>query len=148
LIPTDAAGPGAREAGVTFFIDQQLAGAYGQAAKMYRQGPWNPEASPDFGYQLPLTPQQVYRLGIAATNAYCTKTYGKGFDALSAAHQDGVLALLEGGTLSFESVPTKTFFEMLYPNTVEGFFADRMLELYPDRVNPGSLWGAAVAAKA
>jgi glyoxylase-like metal-dependent hydrolase (beta-lactamase superfamily II) len=25
---------------------------------------------------------------------------------------------------------------------------DRMLELYPDRVNPGSLWGAAVAAKA
>jgi glyoxylase-like metal-dependent hydrolase (beta-lactamase superfamily II) len=25
---------------------------------------------------------------------------------------------------------------------------DRMLELYPDRVNPGSLWGAAIAAKA
>jgi glyoxylase-like metal-dependent hydrolase (beta-lactamase superfamily II) len=25
---------------------------------------------------------------------------------------------------------------------------DRMLELYPDRANPGSLWGAAVAAKA
>jgi hypothetical protein len=25
---------------------------------------------------------------------------------------------------------------------------DRMLELYPDRVNPGSLWGSANAAKA
>ena len=25
---------------------------------------------------------------------------------------------------------------------------DRMLELYPDRVNPGSLWGSAHAAKA
>jgi hypothetical protein len=25
---------------------------------------------------------------------------------------------------------------------------DRMLELYPDRANPGSLWGAAVGAKA
>jgi hypothetical protein len=25
---------------------------------------------------------------------------------------------------------------------------DRMLELYPNRVNPGSLWGSANAAKA
>jgi hypothetical protein len=25
---------------------------------------------------------------------------------------------------------------------------DRMLELYPDRANPGSLWSAAAAAKA
>ena len=25
---------------------------------------------------------------------------------------------------------------------------DRMLALYPDRINPGSLWGAANAAKA
>src|SRR5262249_30745043 len=25
---------------------------------------------------------------------------------------------------------------------------DRMLELYPDRINPGSLWGSAHAAKA
>ena len=82
LIPPDALGPGGREAGVAFYIDQQLSGQFGYAAKMYKQGPWMPDAPPTFGYQLPLTPQQVYRLGIAATNAYCRTRYGKTFDKL------------------------------------------------------------------
>jgi gluconate 2-dehydrogenase gamma chain len=124
LIPTDALGPGGREAGVAFFIDQQLSGQFGYAAKMYDQGPWSADASPDFGYQLPLTPRQVYRLGIAETNAYCQKTYGKTFDKLAAAHQDDVLTALDGAKLAFESVPAKTFFEMLYGNAIEGYFAD------------------------
>jgi gluconate 2-dehydrogenase gamma chain len=124
LIPADDLGPGGREAGVAFYIDQQLGGQYGYASKMYQQGPWQADAPPEFGYQLPLTPQQVYRLGIAATNAYCTKTYGKTFDKLSSAHQDDVLTALDGAKLAFESVPAKVFFEMLYGNAVEGFFAD------------------------
>jgi gluconate 2-dehydrogenase gamma chain len=85
LIPTDSLGPGGREAGVAFYIDQQLSGQFGYAAKMYRQGPWVADASADFGYQLPL---------------------------------------LDGAQLSFDSVPAKVFFEMLYGNAVEGFFAD------------------------
>jgi len=134
LIPADELGAGGREAGVAFYIDQQLSGQYGYAAKMYRQGPWVPDAAPDFGYQLPLTPQQVYRLGIAATNAYCQKTYGKTFDKLNAAHQDEVLTALDGGKLSFDEVPAKTFFEMLYGNTVEGFFADPLYGGNRDKV--------------
>src|SRR6185436_14182824 len=39
LIPADELGPGAKEAGVTYFIDQQLFGGWGTMAKMYRQGP-------------------------------------------------------------------------------------------------------------
>lgn len=124
LIPADELGPGGREAGVAFYIDQQLSGQYGYAAKMYQHGPWQAEAPPEFGYQLPLTPQQVYRLGIAATNAYCTKTYSKTFDKLNGAHQDDVLTALDGAKLAFEAVPAKVFFEMLYGSTVEGFFAD------------------------
>jgi gluconate 2-dehydrogenase gamma chain len=124
LIPTDELGPGGREAGVAFYIDQQLSGQFGYAAKMYRSGPWQSDASPDFGYQLPLVPREVYRLGIAATNAYCSKTYGKTFDKLSGAHQDDVLTALDGAKLSFDTVPAKAFFEMLYANTVEGFWAD------------------------
>src|ERR1700677_245186 len=127
-------GPGGREAGVAFYIDQQLSGQFGYAAKRYRHGPWQPDASPDFGYQLPLTPQQVYRLGIAATNAYCEKTYGKTFDKLSSAHQDDVLTALDGAKLSFDAVPVKTFFEMLYGNTVEGFFADPLYGGNRDKV--------------
>jgi gluconate 2-dehydrogenase gamma chain len=134
LIPTDELGPGGREAGVAFFIDQQLSGQFGYAAKMYQQGPWQADASPDFGYQLPLTPQQVYRLGIAAANAYCTKTYGKTFEKLSGAHQDDVLAALDGAKLVFDSVPAKVFFEMLYGNAVEGFFADPLYGGNRDKV--------------
>jgi gluconate 2-dehydrogenase gamma chain len=123
LIPTDELGPGAREAGVAFFIDQQLGGEFGYAAKMYMQGPWA-AGLPTQGYQLPLTPREVYRLGIAATNEHCRQQYGKTFDRLSAEHQDNVLTALENATLSFDAVPARTFFEMLYENTLEGFFAD------------------------
>ena len=35
LIPADTLGPGAKEAGVTYFIDQQLFGGWGGMAKMY-----------------------------------------------------------------------------------------------------------------
>jgi gluconate 2-dehydrogenase gamma chain len=125
LIPGDDLGAGAREAGVAYFIDQQLNGQFGYAAKMYTQGPW-PEALPTQGYQLPLPPRDVYRLGIAATNAYCQQTYGKTFDSLSASHQDAVLTLLDTAQLQFDAVPAKVFFEMLYANTVEGYFSDPM----------------------
>ena len=40
IIPTDATGPGAKEAGVAYFIDRMLAGNYGKAGNMYVQGPF------------------------------------------------------------------------------------------------------------
>jgi gluconate 2-dehydrogenase gamma chain len=124
LIPTNKLGPGAREAGVAYFIDQQLNGQFGYAAKMYMQGPWAP-GLPTQGYQLPLTPREVYRLGIAEANKYSNKQFGKSFDQLSSpAHQDDILTALDEAKVAFESVPAKVFFEMLYANTVEGFFSD------------------------
>jgi gluconate 2-dehydrogenase gamma chain len=41
LIPQEETGPGARELGVTLFIDRQLAGAYGRAERWYMAGPWS-----------------------------------------------------------------------------------------------------------
>ena len=35
IIPSDSNGPGAKEAGVIFFIDHQLAGDYGNNARMF-----------------------------------------------------------------------------------------------------------------
>src|SRR2546426_11647193 len=70
LIPADELGPGAKEAGVAYFIDRQLFGAWGTMAKMYRQGPW-PEGTPQQGYQSPLTPPQGDRVGIGAGEAHC-----------------------------------------------------------------------------
>jgi gluconate 2-dehydrogenase gamma chain len=123
LIPKDELGPGAKEAGVSYFIDQQLFGGYGTMAKKYTQGPW-PEGTPQQGYQSPLTPAAVYRAGIRDTNKHCEKTYGKTFDALSRAQQDEVLKGLDGGKIELEQVRAQFFFNMLLNNTVEGFFAD------------------------
>ena len=123
LVPKDELGPGAKEAGVAYFIDQQLFGGYGTMAKKYKQGPW-PEGTPQQGYQSPLTPQEVYRAAIRDTNAYCVKQHGRTFDALSTAQQDEVLRGLDGGKIELESVRPQFFFNMLLANTIEGFFAD------------------------
>jgi gluconate 2-dehydrogenase gamma chain len=123
LIPADELGPGAKEAGVATFIDRQLFGGWGTMAKMYRQGPW-PEGTPQQGYQSPLTPQQVYRIGIGEVNAHCAKEYGKGFSALTSAQQDEVLRGLDGGKIELDAVRSQFFFNMLLANTLEGFFAD------------------------
>jgi gluconate 2-dehydrogenase gamma chain len=125
LIPTDAHGPGAKAAGVAYYIDQQLAGRYGRGDTMYTHGPWG-AALPTQGYQLRLTPAEVYRLGIAATDKYTTGTYGKTFEKLDGAHQDAVLTALETAAVTFDDVPAKTFFGMLLGDTVQGFFADPM----------------------
>ncbi|OLC12586.1 MAG: hypothetical protein AUH29_15930 [Candidatus Rokubacteria bacterium 13_1_40CM_69_27] len=123
LIPADELGPGAKEAGVAYFIDQQLFGAYGTMAKKYRQGPW-PEGTPQQGYQSPLTPQEVYRAAIRESNLYCRRQYGKTFDELAPEQQDQVLRGLDEGKIALESVPSRFFFDLLLANTQEGFFAD------------------------
>jgi gluconate 2-dehydrogenase gamma chain len=123
LIPADELGPGAREAEITQFIDQQLASEWGRHARNYRQGPW-PEGTPQQGYQSPLTPQEVYRAGIAETNSYCRAHYGSAFDALDSQRQDQVLTDLQHDAIALDSLSAALFFEMLLSNTREGFFAD------------------------
>lgn len=126
LIPADDIGPGAKEADVTFFIDQQMAGAFGRADTWYMQGPWK-DGTPEQGYQLKLNPAQLYRAGIQETDDYCRKTFSKkAFAALAAADQDKVLQSLEKGDIQLPGVPAKEFFSMLWQNTQEGFFADPM----------------------
>ena len=123
LIPADKLGPGAKEAGVTYFIDQQLFGGWGMMAKMYRQGPHG-EGTPQQGYQSPLTPQEVYRAAIGEINAACTKQYGRAFEKLATAQQDEVLRALDEGKFPLEAVPARFFFNLLLDNTIEGFFSD------------------------
>jgi len=123
LIPRDELGPGAKEAGVAFFIDRQLFGGWGTMAKMYRQGP-HPEGTPQQGYQSPLTPQEVYRAAIRDVDAYCRNVHGKAFAQLAAAQQDEVLHGLDEGKIELETVRSRFFFNMLLQSTVEGFFSD------------------------
>ena len=125
LIPADELGPGAAEAGVPYFLDRQLASAYGGGAHFYNQGPFGSE-TPYQGYQLPLTPAELYRVGIAATDRYCKETHGKLFAELEPAVQDRVLSGLQGiaAAVDLKEVPGATFFATLLGDTQDGFFAD------------------------
>ncbi|MCU1715750.1 gluconate 2-dehydrogenase subunit 3 family protein [Pseudomonas sp. 5P_3.1_Bac2] len=124
LIPTDNLGPGAADSGVAEFIDRQLNTRYGSGGLWFMQGPFQPDAPKELGYQLKLSPQEIYRLGIEASNAYCQLQWGKPFTELAAEQQEQVLQDLDSGKASFEDVPAPTFFAMLWSNTCEGFFSD------------------------
>lgn len=125
LIPADELGPGAREAGVAYFIDRELAGAFGAQARGYRQGPW-PEGTSEQGVQSPLRPKQIYRAAISDINHHCRAEYGGRFDELDAMRRQDVLTRLEAGAITLETVPATLFFGLLWANTQEGFFADPM----------------------
>ncbi len=125
LIPDDPVGPGAIEAGVTFFLDRQLAGKFGQGDHYFLGGPW-PKGTPEQGYQSRFTPAQFYRAALAAIDKYAGANFnGASFSKLSSADQDQVLKGLESGAVQLDDgVDSKSFFAMLLQNTKEGYFSD------------------------
>jgi gluconate 2-dehydrogenase gamma chain len=133
LIPTDELGPGAKEAGVSCYIDRQLCSMWGMHGRNYRSGPWL-EGTPEQGFQSRLIPQEIYRIGIQEINLYCRSKYDKYFEFLSAAQQDEVLQALEQDKVALPSMSSKLFFDLLWRNTEEGFFADPMYGGNRDKV--------------
>jgi gluconate 2-dehydrogenase gamma chain len=124
LIPNDELGPGAKELGVTVFIDRQLAAAYGRAERWYMTGPWA-KGTESQGYQSRMTPAQLYRAAIKEIDAYCRNEFsGKTFVELGSEQQDKVLGELEEGKAKLQQVDAKSFFKQLLLNTQEGYFAD------------------------
>jgi gluconate 2-dehydrogenase gamma chain len=79
LIPTDAAGPGAREAMAARYIDRALAGALAGS-------------------------REAYRVGLAAFDRLAQSSHGASFTALAPADQDAVLTEVETGTPEFFSL--------------------------------------------
>ena len=123
LIPADDLGAGAKEAGVAFFIDQQLASVWGSHGRNYRGGPW-PEGTATQGFQSRLTPREIYRAAIREVNVHCLKQYQNSFEFLGPGEQDEVLKGLENGAIELTSLSSKLFFGLLLRNTMEGYFAD------------------------
>ncbi|WP_285423926.1 gluconate 2-dehydrogenase subunit 3 family protein [Pseudomonas sp. efr-133-TYG-103a] len=124
IIPADEHGPGALEAGAAEYIDRQMNTPYATGAQWYMQGPFVTDAPAEMGYQLQLNPQQIYRLGIAATDAWCMTQTKKNFAAQDSATRDQILGKIEAGELHFDELPAKAFFSLLVQNTREGFFCD------------------------
>lgn len=125
LIPDGDDGLGAGGAHVAVFIDRQLAGPFGRAQHWYMQGPWE-KGTDQQGYQLKLTPGELYQTAIRNVDDWCRQHHQKAFAQLPGADQDDVLHGLESGDIELADVPAKAFFTVLLKNTVEGFLADPM----------------------
>ena len=110
MVPADDLTPKGTDVGINIYIDRALAGAWGKGDRLYMQGPWKPGV-PSQGYQLPLTPAQLYRAGIEATNAHCRKTYGKTFDRLDrAAARGGAASGCPAAKITFDNgLPVRVF---------------------------------------
>jgi gluconate 2-dehydrogenase gamma chain len=104
IMPNDASGPGATEAGVVVYIDRQLAGPYGRDKYRYTKPPFV-EAAAEYGYQGKETPREIYRAGIQKLGA---------FAELSIADQEKQLS----------SIEKTMFFRLLRQHTIEGMFSD------------------------
>jgi gluconate 2-dehydrogenase gamma chain len=144
LLPGTPDDPGAVEIGVPTYIDHKLAEFEAFAEPTYQQGPFaktyegsRPTDVPPgkvpveksdaerYGFQSSLTPQQIYRKGLVALDAYCRSSAGAAFADLAPAQQDGVLMALEDNKASgFDEPSAKLFFKTLHGDTVEGLFAD------------------------
>ncbi len=123
FIPADPLSPSGTECGLVTYWDRQLAGAYGNGARLYRSGPFT-QGKPEQGYQLPLTPREYFAAGIKAANVYAKKTYGKEFDRLPPADRDAMLKDMDANKAQFDGFGAKPFLEALYQSAMEGFFAD------------------------
>lgn len=105
LIPDDANGPGALEAGAVRFIDLALDGA--------------------FAAERPL-----YRAGLAAIDTLARTLHGRRFAELGASDQDALLGSIEQGERETDRdatalpVSPNAFFNVVLQHTIQGTFSD------------------------
>jgi gluconate 2-dehydrogenase gamma chain len=123
LIPADRLSPSGTDCGLVNYVDRQLAGAWGNGARLYRNGPFI-QGKPEQGYQLALTPRELFAAGIKAANDWTRKTYGKDLDRLAPAEREAALKTMEAGKAELVDINGKQFFEALLQSAMEGFFAD------------------------
>lgn len=126
MCPADEFSPCGVDCGLAIYIDRQLAGPYGKGDGRYQRGPFR-HGKPQLGLQLPLTPEQFCKSGIAAVDAACLRDRGAVFAALPHAEADAVLVDIAGGGLTDERLSLSSWFnDIVYPLFVEACFADPM----------------------
>jgi len=124
LIPADATGPSAVQAGAPLFLDRQLAGEYGKGARLYMQGPFG-KGTATQGYQARWPPAGFHRAAIKAIDEHLTRNGGAPFHRRAAADQDAFLKDLEAGKAELGGeVDGKAYFKLLLQNVMEGYFCD------------------------
>jgi gluconate 2-dehydrogenase gamma chain len=122
FIPGDEGSPGAREAGVTIYIDRGLAGYFSSL-------------------------QTLYREGLGAINAVSNALFGGEFLSLDPNRQDEVLRIAENARHEKGSERLAQFFAVIWEHTIEGMFGDPIHGGNRNLVGwrligfPGAQWG-------
>lgn len=144
LLPGTPEDPGAREAGVVYYIDYLLSQDEGFVEPTYRAGPWargfegdsEPEPQADviwvpveelgrYGYQAPLSPLLIYRMGLKALEEYARATWNSSIADLSDDQLDEMIwSMLRNEIDQFTAFSSLSFFHTLRFHTAEGFFSD------------------------
>jgi gluconate 2-dehydrogenase gamma chain len=99
IVPSDANGPGAREARAAHYIDRALGGALKDS-------------------------REAYRAGFAAFDRYCRSSRRAPFTELSERDQDSVLIDVETGAATGFPASSAQFFAMVRTHTLQGTFGD------------------------
>lgn len=125
IFPKDNSGPGAIDLAAPYFIDNQLAGAWGYNAREYMSGPFA-SGAPTQGPQTPLIHRDLFRQGLLALNNAAQDRYKKDFPQLTGPEQDQILKLCEGGKLPTQGFTSSYFFSELKAAVLAGVYADPM----------------------
>jgi len=124
MCPADGLTPSGVDCGLATYIDRQLAGGFGKGERLYLQGPWK-QGKPQHGYQLPLTPEQFFKAGVAAADEAARNKFGRNLSDLEPADADVFLHDLADGKVTGTRVPLGQWFnELVYPLFVQACFAD------------------------
>lgn len=99
IIPTDANGPGAREARAAHYIDRALGGALASS-------------------------KAAYTAGLAALERYAQSSRGGPFSTLATRDQDSLLIDVETGAATGFPASSAAFFAMVRSHTLQGTFSD------------------------
>lgn len=124
MCPADRFTPNGVDCGLALFIDRQLAGSFGQGARRDLRGPFT-AAKPQFGLQLPLTPEQHFKAGVAAVNSLLATRQRPALDQLSAPEIDRLLHEISSTPLVVDQIDLKVWFnELVYPLFTQACFSD------------------------
>ncbi|MBZ7965496.1 gluconate 2-dehydrogenase subunit 3 family protein [Campylobacter molothri] len=123
IYPKDNQGEGAIGLGVPYFIDNQLASAYGYNDREYMQGPFM-DGKEEQGYQTPMKRKDIFLEGVHALETNAKKRYKKSFSSLKGKEQDEILRDFEKGKIQTIGFKSSYFFTLLREMTIAGVLAD------------------------
>jgi gluconate 2-dehydrogenase gamma chain len=124
MCPADSYTPNGVDCGLATYMDRQLAGSFGKGAKRYLRGPWA-QGKPQHGYQLPLTPEQYFKAGVASVARASQDISGRPFDQLAPAQAHAFLNDLAAGKVIDTELNLASWFnELVYPLFEQACFAD------------------------